>query len=288
MSLTGPQSSGLNYMAASESQRMDFLSDFQQHETDFVWCCWVVLRNEITCFPLDLTIKVASLESPFLTKGRLGSWSYYFQQHEAACLVLDKLGTFVVHLMWTRINPYEEGGYMLCKGRLNLLQNGECFEKNKLFLCKMGNSSIANCWLTLWRIQLCPYNKASITTSKEKGQIFMYYGMTQVEGPSPHKEAGEPTMNEPDRGAPPTQEGCELTRNKLCRGAPPTKKAVSPGGWAVVPLDGNGFFQRMFQNVIDFSDHSFTFQLHSQLTFTWNLAWKSTKNGAWRWLACPT
>jgi hypothetical protein len=41
----------------------------------------------------------------------------------------------------------------------------------------------------------------------------MYYGMTQVEGPSPHKEAGEPTRNEPDRGAPPTQEGHEPTRN---------------------------------------------------------------------------
>jgi hypothetical protein len=39
MSLTGPQSSGLNYMAASESlskqkkAKNGFTSDFQQHET---------------------------------------------------------------------------------------------------------------------------------------------------------------------------------------------------------------------------------------------------------------
>lgn len=56
----------------------------------------------------------------------------------------------------------------------------------------------------------------------------MYYGMNQVEGPSPHKEAGEPTRNEPDRGAPRTQEALEHTRNKPHRGAPPTKKAVRP------------------------------------------------------------
>jgi hypothetical protein len=49
---------------------------------------------------------------------------------------------------------------------------------------------------------------------KRKGQIFMYYGMNQVEGPSPHKEAGEPTRNEPEKAMnPPGTNGVEGPSN---------------------------------------------------------------------------
>jgi hypothetical protein len=128
---------------------------------------------------------------------------------------------------------------MLCKGWLIFFKTGNVLKKNnKMFLCKKGNSSITNCWPTLWRNNYVLIIRPLHQYFKRKGQIFMYYGMNQVEGPSAHKAAGEPTGNEADRGAPPTQEGREPTRNKPCRGAIPTKKAVSPGGCAVVPLDG--------------------------------------------------
>jgi hypothetical protein len=80
------------------------------------------------------------------------------------------------------------------------LQNGELF----------NNELLAH----FVEEQLCAYNKASINTSNEKGQIFMYYGMNQVEGPSAHKEAGEPTRNEPEKAMnPPGTNGVEGPSN---------------------------------------------------------------------------
>ncbi len=77
---------------------------------------------------------------------------------------------------------------MLCKGRLTFLKMGK--KQN----VPLQNGELFNNELLAHFVeeQLCPYNKVSITTRKEKGQIFMYYGMNQVEGPLPPKKAVNP------------------------------------------------------------------------------------------------
>lgn len=68
------------------------------------------------------------------------------------------------------LTPYEEGGYMLCKGRLIFFKMGNVLKKKQnvpLQKEELFNNELLAHFV---KEQLCAYNKASINTSNEKAR----------------------------------------------------------------------------------------------------------------------